>query len=130
MPVKHFNKICDLVNNQENLIDEKKFKRAAAFVICDLLGNIKEVEKANYRKLFKIKLNLDTHELEKILLDKDVTLIDQEIACIKEQIGGNNKYELMQFLKILNQFVMAHGCSQDDYRRFEFVRDKLIEDFK
>ncbi|CAA6806186.1 MAG: Unknown protein [uncultured Sulfurovum sp.] len=130
MPVKHFNKICDLVNNQESLADERKFKRAAAFIICEVIGNIEEVEKAKYRELFKIKFNLDSHELWEILLDKDFSILDEEIACIKEQIGGEHKYELMQFLKILNQFVMAHGCSQEDYRRFELVRDKLIEEFK
>ena len=38
-------------------------------------------------------------------------------------------FQIMQFLKILNQFAIIDGCKQESYRKFEKIRDKFLKEY-
>jgi uncharacterized protein YPO0396 len=126
-------KICDLINNKESLEDEKEFKLASATLVCDVVHNVIDSDKKKQQKycaLFQDRLNLPTEELEKIKsrIDIDRDTVDEKIEYIKKELG-NSRYEIMEFLKILNRFIVLDGCSKESYTAFEIIRDKFLEEF-
>ena len=130
---EQLNKICDLINNKEHLGDEKEFKLASATLVCDVVHNVIDADKKQqqkYCKLFQEKLNIPIDELEDIKnnIDIDRGSIDKNIKYIKKELN-NSKYEIMEFLKIINRFVILDGCNQNSYREFEIIRDKFLEEF-
>jgi len=130
---KELNKICDLINNKESLIDERKFKLASATLICDVVHNVIDSNKnqqQKYCKLFQDKLNLPMEDLNDIKssIDTNRTSINNKIEYIKKELN-NNKYEIMEFLKIINRFVILDGCSKESYQEFEIIRDEFFKEF-
>jgi len=126
-------KICDLINNKESIKNEQEFKLASATLVCDVVHNVIGVDKKKQQKycgLFQDKLNLPIDELEKIKnhIEIDRTTVNEKIEYIKQELG-NSKYEIMEFLRILNRFIVLDGCSQESYREFEIIRDKFLEEF-
>ena len=121
------NQISDLINNQENMKDEKKFKVASATLICSIV-NIDKKDAEKYCSLFEENFNLSEDEFNKIkesLLNEKLT-IDEKVNYIKTELH-DNMYQVMQFLKILNRFAILDGCSQKSYREFEIIRDKFLK---
>ncbi len=121
-------KIADLVNNQENLQDEKKFKVASATLVCNIVDtNNKNAKK--YCSLLQENFNVEKDEFNEIKnkLEEDGLTIDDKIDYIKTELG-NNMYQVMQFLKILNKFAIVDGCNQKSYREFERIRDKFLKE--
>jgi len=130
---KNLTKICDLINNKENIEDEKEFKLASATLICDVVHNVidtNENKRNEYCQLFQDKLNIPKEELEKIRdnISTDEKNIDEKIEYIKKELG-NDPYQIMEFMKILNRFIILDGCSEKSYKEFEIIRDKFISDF-
>ena len=130
---EQLNKICDLINNKESIIDERKFKFASATLVYDLVHNIMDTNKSQqekYSKLFQDKFNLNVEELDDIqaTLDTNRASVNEKIDYIKKELN-HNKYEIMEFLKILNRFVILSGCNQESYEEFEIIRDKFVEEF-
>ncbi len=125
---KHLKKIADLVDNQENLEDEKKFKVASATLVCSIVDTDNTNSK-KYCSLFEKNFNLEQNEFNEIknkLEDEGLT-IDDKIHYIKTELN-NNMYQVMQFLKILNKFAILDGCNQKSYREFELIRDKFLKE--
>jgi uncharacterized protein YPO0396 len=126
-------KICDLINNKDSLENEKEFKLASATLVCDVVHNVIDADKKQqqkYCKLFQDRLNLPMTELEQIKshIDLDRATVDKKIEYIKRELH-NSKFEIMEFLKILNRFIVLDGCSQESYTEFEIIRDKFLEEF-
>jgi len=129
---KNLTKICDLINNKENIEDEKNFKLASATLICDVVHNVIDADndkKENYCQLFKDRLNISKEELEKIKdnISTDEKNIDEKIEYIKKELN-NDPYQIMELMKILNRFIILDGCNERSYREFEKIRDKFISD--
>jgi len=126
-------KICDLINNKKSLENEKEFKIASATLVCDVVHNVIDSDKKKqqkYCKLFQDRLNLPQDELEKIktYINIDRGTVNEKIEYIKKELD-NSKYEIMEFLKILNRFIVLDGCNRDSYTAFEIIRDKFLEEF-
>jgi hypothetical protein len=127
------NKICDLINNKKSLIDERKFKLASATLVCDVVHNVIDSDRnqqQKYCKLFQDRLNLPLEELEEIKsgLDTNRASINNKIEYIKKELD-NNKFEIMEFLKIINRFVILDGCNKESYQEFEIIRDEFLKEF-
>ncbi|CAA6805373.1 MAG: Unknown protein [uncultured Sulfurovum sp.] len=130
---EQLNKICDLINNKESIIDEKKFKFASATLVCDVVHNIMDAnqeQQQKYCQLFQDRLNLNLEELDEIKssLNTDRSSVNEKINYIKKELNYS-KYEIMEFLKILNRFVILSGCNKESYEEFELIRDKFVEEF-
>jgi len=129
---KNLTKICDLINNKDNIEDEKEFKLASATLICNVVHNVIDTDndkKEEYCQLFKDKLNMPKEELEKIKdkISTDEKNIDEKIEYIKKELN-NDPYQIMELMKILNRFIILDGCNEKSYREFEAIRDKFISD--
>jgi len=125
---KNLKKIADLVNNQENLQDEKKFKVASTTLICNIVDtDDKNSEK--YCTLLQENFNLKQDEFNQIKekLQIDGLTLDDKVQYIKSELKGN-MFQVMQFLKILNKFAILDGCDQKSYREFEVIRDKFLKE--
>jgi len=126
---ENLKKISDLINNQDEVENEKKFKVASASLVCSIVDiNNKDAKK--YCSLFEKNFNLNKDEFEEIRreLDNNELTIDDKITYIKEELN-NSSFEIMQFLKILNKFAIADGCRKESYLEFEKIRDKFLKEF-
>ena len=120
--------IADLVNNQENLEDEKTFKVASATLVCSIVDTDNK-KSTKYSSLLQESFNLSQDEfndMKKNLLNAEAN-IDNKVHYIKEELG-NNMFQVMQFLKILNKFAILDGYDQKSYRQFEVIRDKFLKE--
>ena len=125
---KNFKNIADLVNNQENLSDEKKFKVASATLVCSIVNTDNE-NSEKYCTLFQENFNLAQDEFNEIKdkLQVEGLTVDDKVQYIKSELGSN-MFQVMQFLKILNRFAILDGCDQKSYKEFETIRDKFLKE--
>jgi hypothetical protein len=126
---KHLKKISDLINNQDNLKNEQKFKIASASLVCSII-DIEQINPEEYCSLFQKNLNLSEEEFEEIRneITNDALNIDEKVSYIKVELN-NNMFQIMEFLKILNQCAIINGCTQKSYRAFELIRDRFLREF-
>ena len=124
---KNLKKISDLLNNQNEIDNDKKFKVASATLVCSIV-DLKSKNPDKYCELFQKNFNLPKDEFEQIKeeINKDELSLDDKIDYIKEELN-NNMYKIMQFLKLLNQFAILDGCSRESYQEFENIRDKFLK---
>ena len=125
---ENLKKISDLISNQEAPEDEKRFKVAAASLVCNII-EITEKNAKRYCSLFQKNLNLEESEFNQIKtqLEESKLSIDDKISYIKKELN-HNMYQVMQFLKILNQFAIMDGCKAESYREFEKIRDNFLKE--
>jgi len=125
----NLNKISDLINNQDNLEDEKAFKIASASLVCSIV-DIAKISSKKYCPIFKNRLNLEEKEFEQIKneISNDALNIEEKVIYIKKALN-NNMFQIMEFLKILNKFAIINGCTAKSYREFELIRDKFLREF-
>ncbi len=125
----NLNKISNLINNQENLEDEKKFKVASASLVCSIV-DIEKKDVKKYCSLFQKNFNLDETEFTQIKeqIEAEGLSIDSKVIYIKNALN-NNMYQIMQFLKILNKFAIMDGCRPESYSEFEKIRDKFLKEY-
>ena len=125
----NLNKISDLINNQNDLSNEKEFKIASASLVCSVI-NITQSDSTKYCPLFKKRLNIEESEFEQIKneISNDALNIEDKVIYIKNALN-NNMFQIMEFLKILNRFAIINGCTAKSYREFELTRDKFLREF-
>jgi len=125
----NLNKISDLINNQNDLSNEKEFKIASASLVCSVI-NIAQSDSTKYCPLFKKRLNIEESEFEQIKneISNDALNIEDKVIYIKNALN-NNMFQIMEFLKILNRFAIINGCTAKSYREFELIRDKFLREF-
>jgi len=126
---ENLKQISDLINKQNEVENEKKFKVASASLVCSIVDiNSKDSEK--YCSLFEENFNLNKDEFQEIKreLDKEELTIDDKIVYIKKELNSNS-FKIMQFLKILNKFAILDGCKKESYLEFEKIRDKFLKEF-
>ena len=126
---KHLKKISNLINAQHNLENETKFKIASASLICSVI-DMNQINPDRYCSLFQKNLNLSEKEFEKIQneISNDALNLEEKVSYVKSELN-NNMFQIMEFLKILNQFAILNGCTQKSYREFELIRDRFLREF-
>ncbi len=126
---ENLKKISDLIDNQEDLENEKKFKVASASLVCSII-DVSNKEAKKYCSLFEKNLNLGEEEFLQIKgqIEAEGLSLDEKIVYIKNEFN-NNMFQIMQLLKILNKFAIMDGCKQESYREFEKIRDKFLKEY-
>jgi len=126
---KNLKNISDLISKQESIKDEEKFKVTSATLICTIV-DIKNNNAEKFCSLFEKNFNLNEEEFNRIRddIDNDELTIDEKVHYIKEELAGN-LFQMMQYLKILNKFAIADGCTKENYNEFEKIRDKFLKEF-
>jgi len=126
---KNLKNISDLISKQASIKNEEKFKVTSATLICSIV-DVKNSNAEKFCSLFEKNFNLDKEAFNRIRgeIDNDKLTIDEKVHYIKEELGGN-MFQMMQYLKILNKFAIADGCSKENYTEFEKIRDKFLKEF-
>ena len=121
--------ISDLISKQESIKDEQKFKMTSATLICTIV-DIKNSNAKKFCSLFEKNFNLEKEEFNRIRseIDHNKLTVDEQVQYITEELNGN-MFQMMQYLKILNMFAIADGCSKENYIEFEKIRDKFLKEF-
>ncbi len=101
--------------------DPKAFKEATSNILCNIL----HLENTHKREELKEFCDLiSPHKIEK---DQDSIKKDIEtnVKIVKEQLQ-NDEYKMLQFMKMLNRFIIVDHCKDEDYCVFEEVKSLLF----
>jgi uncharacterized tellurite resistance protein B-like protein len=126
---ENFKKFFHLVENDKKIFNdienEDEFKLASANIICNVV-NVNSEDREKYCKLFQEKFDLPKEELQDIKGNvNDSVSLDEHIKVIKEELKYN-RYEMMEFLDILNKFIIIDNCAKEDYEIFEEIKNKFL----
>ena len=103
--------------------DPKKFKEAVVSILCSVL-HINSSDKIDELKEFcalvkgSVKPNGKNSDIDKHIYEK--------VKVIKEQLK-NDKYKMLEFMKMLNRFIIVDECKEEDYCIFEKVKKILFD---
>ncbi len=123
----------DDIGNEDGVFDVadiKKFKYAAGMLICQIV-NFKEVhqndELCQFCNDMQKEHNLSDNEAQNLYKERknfDKNL-EKNIDIIKTQLDGS-EFKKLEFMRILNHFIVEDDCDADDYCIFEVIKEKLF----
>ncbi len=109
--------------------DPDKFKNATAVILCNILHLESVTEKEELQKfctLLKKDAGIEKGKLDTKDKVKLKSSIEEATQIIKEQLE-NDPVKMMEFMRMLNRFIMVDKCREDDYCIFEEVRELLFD---
>ncbi len=109
----------------------EEFKKATAAMVCSII-NFAEVEKRDelckFCDVFKAEFHIDEEAAEKLFQDSNY--IEENLTkyakIIKEELG-NDEYKLMEFMKMLNKYIIIDKCKKEDYDVFSELKVLLFD---
>ena len=110
--------------------DTERFKRATASIVCSVI-NFNEVQDRDmlckFCDLFKEEFHIDEKTAEKLFEDSAYVKenLEKNAEIIKNELS-NDKYKLMEYMKMLNRFIIVDNCKTDDYCIFDELKVKLF----
>ncbi len=114
-----------LIGKEDTIFDVPDpiaFKEATSNILCNIL----HLENTHRRE--ELKDFCDLLQPKEISKDKD--MIKKDIAAnvkiIKDQLQ-NDEYKMLQFMKMLNRFIIVDNCKDEDYCVFEEVKSLLFD---
>ncbi len=109
--------------------DPEKFKEATAAILCNILHLESAQEKEELQE-FCTLLKYDEHmEKEKLSSSSQDALksnIEKFTKIVKEQLE-DDKIKMLEFMRMLNRFIMVDKCKEEDYCIFDKVRELLFD---
>ncbi len=112
-----------------DVADTKQFKYSAGIVICSIVNLRKDKpdDLCNFCKNFQKEQNLSDKEANDLFKDAKNfhTNLDKHINMIKAELG-HSEHEKLEFMHILNKFIIQDHCDDSDYVVFETVKQKLF----
>ena len=109
--------------------DPEKFKEATAAILCNIL-HLESAKEREQLEEFCTLLKEDAHISEEELTSKSQSAlksnIEKHTKIVKEQLD-NDKVKMLEFMRMLNRFIMVDKCKEEDYCIFEKVRELLFE---
>ena len=109
--------------------DPVKFKEATAAILCNILhldSALQRDELQEFCTLLKKDVGIDPQELSSANQDTLKNNIEKYTKIIKTQLEGD-KVKMMEFMRMLNRFIMVDKCKEEDYCIFEKVRELLFD---
>lgn len=113
-----------------DVFDIEQFKYAAGILICSIINLRKEYQSEELckfceymQKEYKLS-DKEAHNLYKDAANFDQNL-DKHVDIIKTQLG-DSEYQKLEFMRILNRFIIEDGCDEGDYCVFEVIKTKLF----
>ena len=108
----------------------EKFKRATASIVCSII-NFNEVhdkdELCKFCDLFKEEFHIDEETAQKLF--EDTTYVKENLEknadIIREELD-NDEYKLMEYMKMLNRFIIVDNCKKEDYCIFDELKTQFF----
>ena len=121
----------DMIGQKDSLFDVQhpdRFKNATAVILCNILHLDSVTEKEELQE-FCTLLKKDAGTLDTKLDTTDKaglrSNIEEAAQVIKEELQ-NDPVRMMEFMRMLNRFIMVDQCREEDYCIFEEVRELLF----
>ncbi len=125
----------DSIGEKDSVFDVEdpgKFKEATAAILCNILhldSSKKRDELKEFCSIVRQSLDLDEEKAAELFQNRDD--IDKNIykhtKVIKQQLD-NDKYKMLEFMKMLNRFIIVDDCKEEDYCIFEKVKEMLFDE--
>ncbi len=109
--------------------DPKKFKEATAAILCNILHLESAQEREELQEfctLLKQDANIAKEKLSSESQDTLKSNIEKHTKVVKEQLEGD-KIKMLEFMRMLNRFIMVDKCKEEDYCIFDKVRELLFD---
>ena len=110
--------------------DTERFKRATASIVCSII-NFNEVhdkdELCKFCDLFKKEFHIDEATAQKLFEDSAYTKenLEKNADIIREELD-NDEYKMMEYMKMLNRFIIVDNCRDEDYCIFDELKNRLF----
>ncbi len=112
-----------------DVADPEKFKEATARILCHIL-HLDSVQQRDELQEFCTLLKEDAHmDAQKRSVREEADIrsdIESAAQVIKAQLGGD-QIKMLEFMKMLNRFIMVDKCKEEDYCIFDKVRELLFD---
>ncbi len=109
--------------------DPEKFKEATAVILCNILHLESAQEREELQEfctLLKQDANIAKKKLSSESQDTLKSNIEKYTKVVKEQLAGD-KIKMLEFMRMLNRFIMVDKCKEEDYCIFDKVRELLFD---
>jgi uncharacterized tellurite resistance protein B-like protein len=122
----------DSIGKRDSIFDVKdpeKFKEATASILCNILHLDSAQEKEELQDFCTFVKNDAKISEEKLSASSQDALksnIETHTKVIKEQLD-NDKVKMMEFMRMLNRFIMVDKCKEEDYCIFDKVKELLFD---
>ncbi len=108
----------------------ERFKKATASIICSIInfGDVSDQDGlCKFCDLFQEEFHIDEEDARKLFKDSAYVEINlrKNAQIIKEELK-NDEYKLMEFMKILNRFIIIDECKDEDYCIFSELKTHLF----
>jgi uncharacterized tellurite resistance protein B-like protein len=106
------------------------FKRATASIICSIV-NFNEIQSEEkvyaFCDLFKKEFHIDEDTANKLFEDASYVKanIEKNAQIIKQELG-DDEYKKLQYMKMLNRFIIVDNCKDEDYCIFDELKNHLF----
>ena len=108
----------------------ENFKRATASIICSII-NFNEVgqkdELCKFCDLFKEEFHIDEESAKKLFEDTKYVKenLEKNAQTIKNELD-HDEYKLMEYMKMLNKYIIVDNCKEEDYCIFDELKVQLF----
>ena len=109
--------------------DPEKFKEATAAILCNILHLESAQEREELQEfctLLKHEVTIDKAQIASSSQDMLRSNIEKNTQIIKAQLEGD-KIKMLEFMRMLNRFIMVDKCKEEDYCIFDKVRELLFD---
>ena len=106
-----------------------RFKNATAVILCNILHLDSVVQKEELQEFCTLLKRDAGIESAKLDTADQATLrsnIVEAAHVIREELE-NDPVRMMEFMRMLNRFIMVDKCREEDYCIFEEVRELLFD---
>ncbi len=131
----HIKDWLDKIGHEQNIFeveDPKALQEAAAGIICHII-NFDNVENRDELSkvcdLFQKEFHLDADKAKAILGDERnfKENIEKFVKVVRKQLG-DDEVKKLQFMKMLNKFIIVDNCKDEDYCIFDRVKELLFDE--
>lgn len=123
----------DSIGKKDSIFDVKdpqKFKNATALILCNIL-HLDSVQEKEELQEFCTLLKKDAGVIPE-QSDKRIDTaklhgnIEHAAEIVREQLEGD-EVKMLEFMRMLNRFIMVDKCKEEDYCIFDKVRELLFD---
>ncbi len=125
----------DSIGEKDSVFDvenPEKFKEATAAILCNVLhldSSKKRDELKEFCSIVRHSLEIDDEKAAELFQNR--ANIDKNIykytRIIKKELK-DDKYKMLEFMKMLNRFIIVDDCKEEDYCIFEKVKEMLFDE--
>ena len=122
----------NMIGQKDSVFDVQhpdRFKHATAVILCNILHLDSVTEKEELQEfctLLKRDAGVTHAELDTSDKARLRSSIEEAAQVIKDELE-NDPVKMMEFMRMLNRFIMVDKCREDDYCIFEEVRELLFD---